>query len=187
MTVKIVNALDSDEVLEKAALWDAWHVLQKDECRWLVPFFWAREGDSPSGLGYGLALCCKLLGADAVYRTLVSDSFLLVAEATRDSQERGGHPVEEKTLLVLWRLARGAEYELVLQDEKDDELLECRRRGGVSAEDRRRAAARAKRRLRWAKNRLMETGANVKRLSPPKAALIRSFRAGLRKLDRELP
>jgi len=173
----------SNDLLEKAALWEAFRLVRSD-FQWLLPFFWSKETDEASASAYALALGYKFFGGpDAFRRALNSKALLAVAEALRNLQELGGHPIGERTLFVLIRLANGTAYEDVLHDEKENEVFMLHEdKRHLSSRERRLAKERAKNRVRRAKNLLRNIGINVKRLSSDAKA----FRKLLQAVQREL-
>lgn len=174
----------SNELLEKAALWDILCLINKPEFRWLLPFFWCKDTNEPSAFTYGLALGYKVFGgAEALIHALDSTTLLSTADALRNFKELGGHPIEERTLLVLMRLANRTAYEDVLRDEKKSAVLELHDyRRIVSSEERKRAVDRAKQRVRRAKNLLTKAGFKVNYLDPQS----NTFRKLLLEADRKL-
>ena len=173
-----------DDVLEKVALWDTLCVLREANFQWLLPFFWSETGGDPSYLGYGLAFVCKEAGPTRLRQLLTSPAFLSVAEAIRKSQEIGGHPVQWKSVFTLWLFAIGREYESILRDEKESELLELiESRKFVTQRDKEKAINRARQRVKWARNRMEKMGKSVRYLDPDKAAFYKLLRVAERELD----
>jgi hypothetical protein len=168
----------SNELLEKAALWDTFCFLNKPDSQWLLPFFWSKETKEPNAFAYALAEIYKLGGPVALSSALSSQAMGIVAEAQKDFLEVGGHPIGEKEFFVLLRLANGVAYEDVLHDQKEietDIFHEDTRY--VSDEDRKRIAERAKQRVKRAKNRLIKMQINVRRLIPESKAFRKLLRA----------
>lgn len=160
----------SNELLEKAALWDVFCLLKTPDYQWLVPFFWSRETketNEPSAFVYALALGYKSFGGSVALRhALGSKAMLSVANVLRKSQESGGHPVGERTVFILLRLVNGAAYEDVLKDERKTEVLTLyERKRDASSEERGHAVERAKSRVKRAKRLLLREGINIKWLS----------------------
>jgi hypothetical protein len=174
----------SNDLLEKAALWDAFCLVRSD-FPWLLPFFWSKETDGPSASAYALALGYKCFGGlEALRRALNSEALLTVADALRDLQELGGHPVGERTLYVLIRLVRGTAYEDVLHDERGNEYFMIHGdKSYLSGRERRLAKDRAKNRVRQAKKLLRNIGINVEHLSPESKAFRELVRAAARKIN----
>jgi hypothetical protein len=168
----------SNELLEKAALWDTFCFLNTPDYQWLLPFFWSKETKEPSAFAYALAEINKLGGPMALSSALCSQAMDIVAEAQKDFLEVGGHPIGEKEFFVLLRLANGVAYEDVLHDQKEietDIFHEDTRY--VSDEDRKRIVERAKQRVKRAKNRLTKMQINVRRLIPQSKAFRKLLRA----------
>ena len=172
----------SDELLEKAALWEAFCSVRSD-FQWLLPFFWSKETNEPSSFAYGLVLGYKYFrGAEAIRCALSSSAMLSTANALRNSQELGGHPVQERTLLVILRLANGTAYEDVFLDEKESAIFELKEYKCLLSEGRKQAVERAKGRVRRAKNLLGGVAIKVEHLSPQ----AKSFRELLKEANRRL-
>jgi len=157
----------SNEHLEKAALWDTLCLLNKPEFRWLLPFFWSKETNRASDFAKSMAMVYVCSGGSrGITNALSSTLWLSIADVLRDFQELGGHPIRERSLLVLLRLINESAYEDVLKDEKETEVLMLyERKQDVSNGERNRAVERAKHRVKRAKNLLRHKGINVKRLS----------------------
>jgi hypothetical protein len=158
----------SNELVEKAALWDTLCFLSKPDSQWLLPFFWSKETKGPSAFAYALALVYESFGGSVALRgALGSTAVLSAANALRNSQELGGHPVQERTLFAILRLANRTAYEDVLRDEKESAVFELYDyKSIVSNEERKRAVDRAKQRVRRAKNLLTKAGVKVNYLDP---------------------
>jgi hypothetical protein len=174
----------SNELLEKAALWDILCLLNKSEFRWLLPFFWSEETHGASNFAKSMAIGYVCFGRSVTLRlALGSRAWLSVANTLRDSQEWGGHPIQERTLFVILKLANQTAYEDVLRDEKENVLFQLRDCNNIaSSEERKRAVDRAKQRVRRARNLLTKTGVEIHYLDPRS----KNFRKMLLEADRKL-
>ena len=143
---------------EKAALWDIWCILNsKKELNWLLPFFWPKGAREPSVFARSLALTYNLLGGPKiVIEILNSPRWLSVADAIKSLTEFGGHPIDEKTLYILLRVARGCVREDVIDTLMDIEADSFQRehRRAMSYKEKRLARDAAMHRINRSRNLL---------------------------------
>lgn len=146
-----------DDLKHKARLFEMLRLASKREFQWLQPLLCLRE---PNPLLHGLTWLYAIGGSRKFEHTLTGNAFNLLNEWVSDLKEKGGHPLDERTAFIFLRLALGAYYEDVLDDEKKLEVtLEA-------DEDRKRATERAKARVRTAKKHITKLGLNVRHIDP---------------------
>jgi hypothetical protein len=176
-----------NDIEEKTSLWDTLIVLREKQFQWILPYFWSEDDNGPSYFGYGLAYLCKEAGVTKLRECLTSPPFILVANTIRESQELGGHPVLWKSLFTLWLFAIGREYDIILNDAKEYELLELNESDiPITQTEQIKAINRAKQRVQWARNRMEKMGYPVRYLNKDQLVFYRLIQKAERELNSEL-
>ena len=172
-----------EEAHIKAAFWDTICYLNRSESKWVIQFFWSEDYNSPSRMAHYLMFSYYMGGQSFLNSLLNSNELLDIAGLLLKNERLGGHPLREKGLFVLFRLASGNMYESVLDQEIKYEInTEYLDTQYISNKNRRKAINRANQRVKRAEKHLILMGYKVERMPPE----IRKFYKLIKKASQKL-
>lgn len=143
----------------------------------LKPFLCFHADGEPSRLFHVLGYIYEIGGLKKLQHVLDGDAFKLLDEYMSQLEGKGGHSVEAEAAFVFLRLALGAYYERVLEDEKDWELL-SRKKGSEQT-----AIETGKKRVQRAERRLTDFGGHVYHMDAQHKAFLERVSLAVEKLE----